>query len=313
MTVYLLLGNDEERKKRSVEKLRRDRDVDAYDAADAKPEEVISACNSYSLFGDGAFVLVRNLDAWNAAQKSVITAYLRDPSPETDLVLLGNKLGAREKLLAAAKEFGEVHNLEQPTGKALTKWVVGRARKDGLELTEDVAEFLKDRCSGDKERLAREIEKLSLYASDGSASREDVEVMCPPDLESNIFAFVDSLAAGDRSRTLQLLEDLISTGEPPLRVLFMIRRQFQLIARAKSLLERGVSRGELSGELKVPPFVARKLEDQGRKLSAVETDDALEVILDLERGLKGGRDLNDELQVELAVLRLSGRDAAGPV
>ena len=301
-----MLGNDEERKKRSVEKLRRDRTTSAFDAADSRPEEVVSACNSYSLFGDGAFVLVRNLDAWNAAQKALVVDYLKSPSPETDLVLLGSKLGAREKLLAAVKDAGEVHNFEQPTGKALTKWIVGRAQKQELELTEDVAEFLRDRCSGDKERLVREIEKLALYVSDAPATRGDVETLCPPDLQSNIFAFVDSLAAGDRGRSLQLLEDLISTGEPPLRILYMIRRQFQLVARARALLQRGLPPRELAGELKVPPFVVRKLEEQSRRLDEEETARSLEIILDLERGLKGGEDLDDEFQVELAVLKLSG-------
>ena len=300
-----MLGNDEERKKRSVEKLRRDRATSAFDAADSRPEEVVSACNSYSLFGDGAFVLVRNLDAWNAAQKALVVDYLKSPSPETDLVLLGSKLGAREKLLAAVKDAGEVHNFEQPTGRALTKWIVGRAQKQELELTEDVAEFLRDRCSGDKERLVREIEKLTLYVSDAPATRKDVEMLCPPDLQSNIFAFVDSLAAGDRGKTLQLLEDLISTGEPPLRILYMVRRQFQLIARARALLQRNLPPRELAGELKVPPFVVRKLEEQGRRLGEEETARSLEVILKLERGLKGGKNLDDEFQVELAVLKLS--------
>jgi DNA polymerase III subunit delta len=303
--VYLLLGNDEERKARSVEKLRGDRTADAYDAAESGSEAVVSACNSYSLFGDGAFVLVKNLDAWNAAQKAPIVDYLQDPSPETDLVLIGEKLGTREKLLAAVKKAGEVHNLEQPTGKALLRWAVGHARKQGLDLPEDVAQSLAERCSGDKTRLVREMEKLALYVSERPATHQDVEALCPPDLQSNIFAFVDALAAGNRGRALQLLEDLISTGEPPLRVTYMIRRQFELLARSRALFERGASRSEVAGELKIPPFVARRLEEQTHHLSEEDAEQALGLVLGLERGLKGGSDLGDELQVELAIMKLS--------
>jgi DNA polymerase-3 subunit delta len=36
-----------------------------------------------------------------------------------------------------------------------------------------------------------------------------------------------------------------------------------------------------------------------------DLEKALALVLDLERGLKGGSDLGDELQVELTVLRLS--------
>ena len=305
MTVYLLLGDDEERKARGVEKLRRGRAVEAYDAAGTSPEAVVSACNSFSLFGEGPFVVVRNLDAWNAAQKATVVDYLGNPSADSDLVLMGNKLGARERLLAAVKKSGEIHNFEQPTGKALVRWVVGHAKKVGLDLPEDVAEDLVARLSGDKMRLIGETEKLALYVGDGQATREDVALLCPPDVQSNIFSFVDSLAAGERGRAIRLLEDLISTGEPPLRLTFMVRRQFQLVARAQALSENGASQSEVARTLKVPPFVARKLEDQGRKMDDAALERALALVLDLESGLKGGKDLADEMQVELAVLKLS--------
>jgi DNA polymerase-3 subunit delta len=306
VAVYLFLGDDEERKARGVDKLRRGRVVESYDASETGPEAVVSACNSYSLFGEGPFVLVRTLDAWNAAQKAVVVAYLDNPAPGADLMLLGKKLGARERLLAAAKKSGEVHNFEQPTGKALVRWVVGHAKELGLDLPEDVAHGLIERCSGDKQRLASEAEKLALYVSDRPASEEDVDALCPPNVQSNIFAFVDALAAGDRAETLELLEDLISTGEPPLRVAYMVRRQFRLVARARALFARGASQGEAARELKVPPFVARKLEEQARGLSDEALEEALSLVLTLEHGLKGGSDLGDELQVELAVLKLSG-------
>jgi DNA polymerase III subunit delta len=239
----------------------------------------------------------------------VIVDYLENPSPGADLVLLGEKLGARERLLSAVKKSGEVHNLEQPTGKALLRWVVGHAKKLDLDLPDDVAQNLIGRCSGDKRRLIRETEKLVLYVGEGRATREDVEALCPPDVQSNIFAFVDALAAGDRGKALKLLEDLIGTGEPPLRVTYMVRRQFRLLARARALFARGASQSEVAKELKVPPFVARKLEEQARGLGEEELEKALALILDLERGLKGGSDLSDELQVELAVLKLSGSPA----
>ncbi|MGH3148044.1 MAG: DNA polymerase III subunit delta [Rubrobacter sp.] len=306
MAVYLLLGDDEERKARGIEKLRLGRAAEAYDAAGTSPEAVVSACNSFSLFGEGPFVVVRNLDAWNAAQKAVVVEYLKDPPPDSDLVLVGKKLGSREKLLAAVKKSGEAHNFEQPKGKALVKWVVGHARKLGLDLPEDVAEDLTIRCSGDKMRLLRETEKLVLFVGDGQATHEDVAVLCSPDVQSNIFAFVDSLAAGRTDRAIKLLDDLIETGEPPLRLTFMIRRQFQLVARARALLEGGASQGDVARELKVPPFVARKLEEQGRNLDDRDLERALALVLDLESGLKGGRNLADGLQVELAVLKLAG-------
>ena len=304
MTVYLLLGDDEERKKRGVERLRKGRATDSFAAAETSPEAVVSACNSPSLFGDGAFVVLHNLDAWNAAQKAKIVAYLENPAPDSDLVMLGQKLGAREKLLAAVNRSGEVHDFKQPTGRALAKWAVGHAKKSGLNLPENVAEELVVRCSDDKSRVMGEVEKLALYA-EGTATLEDVDALVAPDLQSNIFKFVDAVGARDRSGALGLLEALLGTGELPLRILYMVRRQFRLLARAKALVDKGVPRPEMASQLKVPPFVARKLEDAVRNASEENLERALALVFDLERGLKGGSDLADELQVELTVMGLS--------
>jgi DNA polymerase III subunit delta len=304
MPVYLLLGDDEDRKARSVEKLRRGRAVEAYEAAETSPDAVVSACNSRSLFGDGSFVLVRNLDAWTAAQKARVLEYLQNPSPETDLVMLGKKLGAREKLLAAVKRTGEVHDFKQPTGAALAKWAVGHAKKLGLELPEDVAGELVARCSDDKVRVIGEIEKLALYA-EGTATLEDLEALVRPDLQTNIFRFVDALGTGDRSEALEMLEALLATGESPLRIVYMVRRQFRLLSRARSLFKEGTPRTEVASLLKVPPFVAMKLEDQAGRTEEGDLERALDLTLDLEGGLKGRSALADELQVELAVLKLT--------
>jgi DNA polymerase III subunit delta len=158
-------------------------------------------------------------------------------------------------------------------------------------------------------RLLQETEKLALYVGEGTATHDDVAALCPPDVQSNIFAFVDALAVGERDRAIGLLEALISTGEPPLRLTFMIRRQFQLVARARALIGRGIPRKGIASLLKVPPFVAHKLEEQGSKLDEEDLERALARILNLESGLKGGSDLSDELQVELTVLTLSEASA----
>ena len=89
----------------------------------------------------------------------------------------------------------------------------------------------------------------------------------------------------------------------------MIRRQFQLVARTRALIERGATQKEIASQLKVPPFVARKLEEQGRELDEKDLDRALALIQDLEGGLKGGSNLSDELQVEMTVLALSENSA----
>lgn len=314
MTIYLLYGDDEELKNRSVEKARAGRNAETFDAADSTPEAVLSACNSFSLFGDSVFVLVRNLDAWNAAQKAKMLDHVASPPEGSDLVMLASKMAARDKLLTAVGKSGQAHEFKQQTGKALEKWLVGHAKRTGLIVPDDVARELITRCSGDKSRLVKEIEKLSLYCGgengenkNGEATLEAVDLLIAPDVQSNIFEFVDALGAGRSGRAVETLERLAASGEAPMKVMVMIRRQLRLIARAKSHISRGTPRPEISKELKVAPFVAKKLDDQSRRFSDDDIERALAIVLDLERGLKGGSELPEAMQVELATLRLTAR------
>jgi DNA polymerase III subunit delta len=91
-----------------------------------------------------------------------------------------------------------------------------------------------------------------------------------------------------------------------LRLAYMLRRQFQMLARSASLRERGAPQKEIASVLKIPPFVVKKLEEQGRRLGEEDLERALGTVTELERGLKGGSDLPDTLQMERAVLELSG-------
>ena len=90
---------------------------------------------------------------------------------------------------------------------------------------------------------------------------------------------------------------------------YIAKEEHNDFGRSRALIERGIPRKEIASLLKVPPFVARKLEEQGRELDEEDLEGALAQIQGLESGLKGGSDLSDELQVELTVLGLSEASA----
>ena len=70
------------RESRGVEKLRGGRAVEAYDASAIGPETLVSACNSFSLFGEGPFVVLKDLDAWNAARRRSLSTTSRTLRPD---------------------------------------------------------------------------------------------------------------------------------------------------------------------------------------------------------------------------------------
>lgn len=57
---------------------------------------------------------------------------------------------------------------------------------------------------------------------------------------------------------MDLYEDLLTLKEPPMRILFLIARQFNQILQVKELMAKGMDKGSIASRLKMQPFVDRK-------------------------------------------------------
>src|SRR5262249_20350713 len=101
--VYLLAGSDRPKVERAVERLRAHFAVEAVErlwTPEATGDEAVAACNALGLFGGGSrLVLVEGVDRWKAADAKAIADYLRSPTPDTVLALVGAEL-KKESALA---------------------------------------------------------------------------------------------------------------------------------------------------------------------------------------------------------------------
>ena len=112
-----------------------------------------------------------------------------------------------------------------------------------------------------------------------------------------------ALAAKDQKRALKLYFDLRSLREPPMRILFLISRQYQQLLQAKELWQAGVSREEIGKQLGIPAFVTGRLLSQVSRHSMEELKQAATACMDAEFGVKTGK-IEDVIAVELLIARL---------
>src|SRR5262249_13262423 len=90
---YLLSGTDRPKVARAVRRLRDRIGEDATEllsALEADGNDVAASCNALGLFAsERRLVVVENVEAWKAADAEPILDYLKSPSPETVLALVG--------------------------------------------------------------------------------------------------------------------------------------------------------------------------------------------------------------------------------
>ena len=207
----------------------------------------------------------------------------------------------------AQKQSGKtVIEFPQPAVGQLPAWIVKRAKKHGGEIDRTAANRLAAMIGVDLRRLDQEIEKLITYVNARRAINEtDVELLVADSGLSNIFDLVDALGRRDGKRAARELHHLLDQGENPLGLLAMIVRQFRLLIQVKELSERRFSPDAIAKELKLHPFVAKKIGEQARNFNRQQLETIYRKLLDIDVEIKTGI-TSDVLALDLLVAGLAG-------
>ena len=186
----------------------------------------------------------------------------------------------------------------------LSKWIRARAKENGALIGPDACDALVFAAGRDLTRLVGEISKLASYAGKGNEiSAADVRSLVTPTAESTVFEMIDALTAGRFSQAQNLLKGLIVMGENRVRILYMITRQVRLLCLTRELLSAKKTQAEIQSALGVPPFGAKRLMEQARRMKAESLEMAYKECVDAEFAVKSGR-WRDEAALDRIMLLL---------
>ncbi|MGA8029754.1 MAG: DNA polymerase III subunit delta [Bryobacteraceae bacterium] len=175
------------------------------------------------------------------SSESTLSAYLKAPTPGTVLVFecsryefIGEdkpKLERVQKFYSAVPGVVEFRQFTPESIRFLARELAKefRVKLGGAELA-----ILLDAVGGDANRLAAEMEKLSLFVgAERSVTSADLRALVPNAAQSTIFALVEALGRSDRAGALQSLDVLIREGEYLPLALTFLSTQFRLALAAK--------------------------------------------------------------------------------
>ena len=121
---------------------------------------------------------------------------------------------------------------------------------------------------------------------------------------------VEAVARKEQKKALEYYYDLLALKEPPMRILYLLSRQFRLLLEVKELMKTGADKATIASVAKLHPFVAGKYMQQCRNFTTRELREAMEEAAELEEAVKTGR-LGDRMSVEIYILERSRRTAPG--
>ena len=195
-----------------------------------------------------------------------------------------------------AAEFGEQDE------RTLARWAAGILGRENLKVTENTVQLFLGKTGTDMENIQMELEKLICYCHGRDVvTAQDVEAVCTVRISNHIFDMVGAIAAGQQRQALELYYDLLALKEPPMRILFLIARQCNLLLQVKELAGKGFDSRSIASKVGVPPFVAGKCLGQAAKFKPATLRDAVEKCVEAEEAVKTGR-MNDKMSVEILIL-----------
>lgn len=250
-----------------------------------------------------------------AGDSSVLNGYLREPTPGTVLVIDCSRYEFdgedKAKLQRVAKFYAAIPNVVefQPYSPEAARALAQRMAKErGLQLGLAELATLLEVTGGEAMRLSNEIEKLFLLAGTSrKVTQADIEALVADAQSSNIFALVNALGRGDRTRALELLDTLVRQGEYMPLALTFLATQFRMALAAREAGLRGANQIQAHFTklgARIWPDRARQIEATVQAFPKAKLEQAIVHLFETDRALRDARP-DDRIVMERLILALT--------
>lgn len=166
----------------------------------------------------------------------------------------------KERLFKTLQKLSRFENFELLEGVKLNNWIEKEVERRKGKIERQAVFKLASFVGPNLHLLTREIEKLILYTKEAGRpiSALDIDRLVVAQLDTNIFDFIDALAAKNKKSALAILHDQMRMGTPDVYLLSMITYQFRNMILISDLLSRRESQYQISKETKIHPYVVKK-------------------------------------------------------
>lgn len=232
------------------------------DLASASIDEVTNACHAAPFFGGARAVLLTNPTATTGRgprrgsttiEWDALLDVVKQSPHTTHVVIRANEVLPSSSVIvrAASQLKWNIERFPLPRGDDLTYWVAERGRRLGVEFGRAAAVRLLTRLYPtswrqesrfesvplDARLIASEIEKLSIAALDGEVTEALVDELVADRSGYTAFRLNDLIYSGETERGLAELEQVMSSGDEPERILAQFASEAAGLSAARALPE----------------------------------------------------------------------------
>ncbi len=275
-----------------------------FEGKDISVGEIIDLAETMPFFSEKRLIVLENSGLFKSSGE-LLAEYLANQAQTTTFLMVETEVDKRSKLYKAVQSKGTITEFSVQDETTLKRWVVGMMKKEGKQISSSALEYFLEKTGTDMENIRKEAEKLFCYCMDKEViTAEDIEEICTKQLSSHIFDMVSAIADKKQQKALELYYELLALKEPPMRILFLIARQFNLLMQVRELKGKGFQNKAIGEKVGLPGFIAGKYVTQCSRFTKEELRQAVEDCVEAEEAIKTGK-MNDNMSVELLIIKYS--------
>ena len=229
-------------------------------------------------------VLVKGAHQYSQNDRRSFNPYLQAPCPTTSLLFIAEGMPA--EFLRGVQDGA--FQFKRPSQREIPSWIRAIAQGLGKEIDPEAVGYMQEAIGNDLQGLRNELTKVSLYIGDkGRIEGKDVEGVVSDVRATTIFELTKAIGERDLKRTFRALERIWESGEPPLRILGMISRQFRHLLITKEILAHGGGAEEIKKQIGTPnPYYLKELSAQAQGFSQQALQKAMRNLWETDLSLK---------------------------
>ena len=267
-------------------------------------KEIISLADTMPFFAERRLILIEN-SGFFKKDTSELADYLPDMPDTTHILFLEDEIDKRNRLFKKVKELGYFAEIKRQSEEDLEQWIISILNRDQIRLTRSTMSFFLETVGTDMNVIANELEKLVSYLGDRKVLEiSDIQTICTRQISNHIFDMIDAISAHNRQRAFQLYYDLLALKEPPMRILYLITRQYLQLYQIREMQKRGLSGSDLAKSAGLNPYVARKVAQKASRFRDEDLKYCIEQCAQMDESIKTGK-ISDSIAVELLITDFS--------
>lgn len=235
-----------------------------FKGGDVKPEDIISACETYPVMNDKKVVLVRDVTDFIAEYdlKKSFYEFLDNLSDFVVLIFWDTAdIKKTTKFYKYFKKNNRDIDFEKLSAVDANRFVKSYFLRKGKKINDrEAALFIKESGYTSKNEdvvlldLNSEMDKIAAAAKSDLISESDIRNLITENIDTNIFAFLDSMMQRNSEIALAEFHNIVKLGEEYPIIFYHLIRQVKNLLSYKILSEKNISHAEIMNKMGVSKF-----------------------------------------------------------